>query len=444
VTKLEEKIAGEIVGKGVISLARFMELALYCPVYGYYEKEGDKPGRAGDYFTSVSVGRLFGALLAFQFCEWLETAERGAPGWRRRRECRRLAPGCHAAGQKAAVPADAGGWPFQIVEAGAHDGDLAADILGWIQAERPGLADRVEYWIVEPSKQRQAWQRAALAKFGNQVHWAQTLAELAGPRESEAVAGSLGGVHGVIFSNELLDAFPAHRFSWDAGCRQWFEWGVTRHGDRFTWKRIEPTIANPRDGADGARAELAALLETARAELEAGESADTSGAQGNPFEWLPDGFTLDVCPSARSWWREAATALRAGYLVTFDYGYAAAEFVRPERQHGSLRGYHQHQLCSDPLERPGAQDLTVHVNFSSLLQAGQGVGLETEVFASQAQFLTGIASSLWNREGSLQTWPSELRRQFHTLTHPEHLGRAFRALVQSRRGSGDDVPVGGG
>ena len=67
-----EKIAEEIAGNGAITFARFMELALYCPVCGYYEKEEDIIGRRGDYYTSVSVGSLFGELLAFQFAEWLE------------------------------------------------------------------------------------------------------------------------------------------------------------------------------------------------------------------------------------------------------------------------------------------------------------------------------------------------------------------------------------
>ena len=65
-------IRREIAAHGVLSFARFMELALYCPVYGYYEAKKDNPGRRGDFYTSVSVGKLFGQLLAFQFAEWLE------------------------------------------------------------------------------------------------------------------------------------------------------------------------------------------------------------------------------------------------------------------------------------------------------------------------------------------------------------------------------------
>ena len=72
--------------RAAITFARFMELALYCPNCGYYEREEDIIGRQGDYYTSVSVGSLFGELLAFQFAEWLaqdEDANRGGRGaWR--------------------------------------------------------------------------------------------------------------------------------------------------------------------------------------------------------------------------------------------------------------------------------------------------------------------------------------------------------------------------
>ena len=126
-------IRREIAARGVLSFARFMELALYCPVYGYYETKKDNPGQRGDFYTSVSVGKLFGQLLAFQFAEWLE-AEVGS----RKSEVR-------------------------IVEAGAHDGQLAGDILTWLQSNRPKLFGQIKYCIIEPSMRRQEWQQGSLA-----------------------------------------------------------------------------------------------------------------------------------------------------------------------------------------------------------------------------------------------------------------------------------------
>src|SRR5476649_2365815 len=111
----DEIIRREIKERGVLPFARFMELALYSPGCGYYETGKNNVGRQGDFYTSVSVGNLFGELLAFQFAEWLQT-EAGS----RNSEVR-------------------------IIEAGAHDGKLAGDILNWLQINRPKLFSEIEY-----------------------------------------------------------------------------------------------------------------------------------------------------------------------------------------------------------------------------------------------------------------------------------------------------------
>src|SRR3979409_755054 len=105
---LSEKIRQAIVSEGEISFTRFMELALYCPLYGYYEQEKDTIGRAGDFYTNLNVGSLFGELLAFQFAQWFSETTHG--NW-----------------VKAKMS------PVRLVEAGAHDGRLATDILTWLQ-----------------------------------------------------------------------------------------------------------------------------------------------------------------------------------------------------------------------------------------------------------------------------------------------------------------------
>jgi SAM-dependent MidA family methyltransferase len=343
-----------------------MELALYCPVYGYYEREEDTPGRAGDYYTSVSAGSLFGELLAFQFSEWL--------------------------GDLAGVPGGGSREQVEVVEAGAHDGQLAADVLGSLRRGRPDLFARVQYWIVEPSERRRAWQERRLGEFGHKVRWVGRLGEL------------MRGVRGVVFSNELLDAMPAHRFGWDARIGRWFEWGVDLEGERFVWATLADSRLTP---ALSGRWE--ALL----------------GA-------LPDGFTLDMAPAAAAWWREAANVLDEGRLVTIDYGLTEEEFLAPERGQGTLRTYRRHRQGTDVLARPGRQDITAHLNFSAIRAAGEASGLETESLTTQEEFLTRIAARAWERGGGFAEWTSGRARQFRTLTHPQFLGRLFRVLIQRR------------
>ena len=368
VTGIATILRQEVEQAGGLSLARFMEVALYCQGIGYYERHTGQLGRSGDFYTSVSVGPLFGELLAWQFADWLEALGTG---------------------------------PLQLAEAGAHDGQLAHDILSWLATHRPQLFARVHYWIIEPSLNRQNWQGLKLESFAPRVAW------FAGFHALPA-----NGVNGVIFSNELLDSFPAHRIVWDAARRGWFEWGVGREDERFVWR---PMVSGE---------EWTARLTDAGFEL--------------PVELLavlPDGFVLEASPAAGKWWSAAARALCAGRLVTVDYGLTALERLDPSRAGGTLRAYSKHRAQSDALDNPGEQDITAHVNFTQLQRAGEVAGLRTEGLFTQPQFLTRIAAQatdLDGRGGPAAAWTPAQVRQFQTLTHPEHLGRAFRVLVQTR------------
>jgi SAM-dependent MidA family methyltransferase len=363
-----ETIRAEIARDGAISFARFMKLALYCPVCGFYEKENDTVGKRGNFYTSVSVGSLFGELLAFQFADWLT--------------------------QFGEEIVRSGNGTLKIVEAGAHDGKLASDILNWLQLRRPELARQIEYWIIEPSARRQQWQRQTLKDFLPQVRWLESLVTIQTSR-----------ITGIIFSNELLDALPVHRFGWDAPRREWFEWGVAVNGEQFVWVRLpQPTQA----------------------------SRFAPNVPPDLLDALPDGFTTEISPAAENWWREAVNSLEAGKLLTIDYGLAASDFFTPERKDGTLRAYHRHHHVADVLANPGEQDLTAHVNFTEIQSAGERAGLKTGLFDTQARFLTDIGARVWKENSGFGPWTSHHTRQFHTLTHPKFMGRSFHVLVQER------------
>jgi SAM-dependent MidA family methyltransferase len=146
---------------------------------------------------------------------------------------------------------------------------------------------------------------------------------------------------------------------------------------------------------------------------------------------LPDGYIIETSPAAENWWREAASSLAHGKLLAMDYGFTESELFSPARTRGTLRAYFRHQVTDDLLANPGEQDLTAHVNFAAIQKAGEQLGLKTDFYGSQAKFLTEILENAI-KTNSLGNWSPKLARQFQTLTHPEHLGRAFRVLVQSR------------
>lgn len=363
-TPLASKICGEIENDGAISFARFMELALYLPELGYYERQ-KQIGQRGDFYTSVSVGNLFGELLAFQFVEWFEKQDRAN---------------------------------LQIIEAGAHDGQLAFDILNWLKRFRPTLLERLDYCVLEPSSRHENWQREKLGEFSEKVSWFQSWSVFS---RSSARAPRFT----IIFSNELFDAMPVHRFGWDAKKKTWFEGGVGFDGESFIWKR---------------------LLENQCS------SVTFPKLPSELLDVLPDGFSTEICPTAIVWWKEAASFLDSGKLMAIDYGLLAEEFLTPERSDGTLRAYFRHHVNSDLLAQPGEQDLTAHVNFSALQEVGENAGLKTDALVSQTKFLSEIAGKVLPQPEIFGEWNAMRAKQFQTLTHPEHLGRSFRVLIQSR------------
>jgi SAM-dependent MidA family methyltransferase len=368
-TGLAAKISENIRSSGPMCLAQFMDLALYCPNCGYYETEKDRIGVQGDFYTSVSAGPVFGKLIAFQIQRWVR--ENGFPGTTS---------------------------TLQLVEAGAHHGALAADILDWLASHAPDLLERVHYWIIEPSALRQRQQAAALHRFRQRVSWSKDIPGLR--------AQFPEGLSGVIFSNELLDAMPVHSIRWSAAESQWMEWGVGSEGERLVWNKL-PTRCS--------------------------EIAYYPGFQALPNELLkvlPDGFTLEIGSASLRWWRDAANTLRQGFLMTFDYGFEWEEFLLPQRSAGTLRGFHHHQFAQDVLASPGAQDITAHVNFTALRQTGESAGLSTVAQEPQSRFLVRNAIAYW--DSALPPWTPREVRNFQAISRPEGLGRAVQVLIQSR------------
>jgi SAM-dependent MidA family methyltransferase len=382
-----EKIAAEIEKRGGISFARFMEMALYCPVYGYYEKERDIIGTRGDFYTSPAVGQLFGQLLSLKFADWIEENQQSkSPQSPAKSEARSSQPA------------------VQIIEAGAHRGQLAADILKWMRTARPELFEHLEYCIVEPSPRRCEWQRSTLKEFAQTTKWFRDLSELS-PESHGGSATHRAEPFRILFCNELLDAMPVHRLGWDAGRKQWFEWGVASQNGQFAWTRME---------------------------LNGEQGFQSPTVQAALQEVLPDGFTTEICPTAVNWWRQAAAIVKTGKLVAIDYGLTAEELFVPERVHGTLRGYREHQLTTEVLENPVEQDLTAHVNFSAIREAGESAGLVTEAFVAQEQFLGAIVAQIVKGEARFGEWTPSHTRQFRTLTHPDLMGHSFKVLIQSR------------
>ena len=185
---LHELICGEITSlSGAIPFRRFMELALYHPEYGYYASGRARVGKEGDFFTSVSVGGIYGRLLASI---------------------------CREAWERLEYPTE-----FTIMEQGANDGSMASDILGAIQEGDEEFKRATRFVILEPFPSNRERQQQKLRDFRN-ITWVSSVEEL--PK--------FIGIH---LSNELLDAFPVDSLRWNGTA--WEEEHVAHEGGKLSW-----------------------------------------------------------------------------------------------------------------------------------------------------------------------------------------------------------------
>ena len=279
--------------------------------------------------------------------------------------------------------------PFTIVEMGAGKGLLAQDCLAAIYAEQDDFASRVRYVLIERSPAMQALQRQHLAPWLHEpgiVTWIEGLDALA-PQS----------VTGLFFSNELVDAFPVHRIQVTAG-------------------QTEELCVDYRVGRFGEC--LAPLSTTALAQY----------LQRLHTTW-PEGYRTEVNLQAMDWMEQVAQRIDRGFVVTIDYGHTAHDLYGPERKNGTFLCYFQQLTNEDPFNRIGEQDMTAHVDFSSLAATGEEQGLHVTGFTNQMSFLMGLGVE--EMIGELEPESQEFQAAIHLLK-PDGMGRTFKVLVQHK------------
>lgn len=362
-------IAGRIGRDGPVRFRDFMEWCLYHPEHGYYMKE-DRPviGRDGDYYTSPSVGTIMGEMLAASFAGY----------WRSDPK-----PVC------------------RIVEWGGGTGRLAGQILDELAARHPDLYGRTEYWIVDVSPRHRREHRALDARHAGR--W-RSLSPDAWQADGEPMPAGT-----VVFSNELLDAFPVHRVKFDG--RRFQEQLVATDGETGfvpVWRPVSPE--------SGLGEWLAA--------------ADLAG------KLLP-GQVFEVNLEAERWLAQIAGRLADGFVVTIDYGDVEEVLLSPARMAGTLMCYRRHTAHDNPFVHPGEQDITAQVNFSALIRAGERLGLAVASFETQREFLlrNGILDRL---EAHAETDPfhpvARRNRAIRQLIAGDRMGDVFKVLTQRKGG----------
>ncbi len=295
----------------------------------------------------------------------------------------------------------------RIVEVGAGSGRLAADLLLELEA-RGQLPERYE--ILDLSGELRARQRATLERQAPhllaRVGWLDRLPER---------------FDGLVLANELLDAIPVDLVVWGTpdDPAAIGERGVARHEGRFVW------ADRPAHGA---------LL--ARAQALATELGDNGIA-------LPVGYCSEIGRAAAEWTAEWARRLGHGALLLIDYGFPRHEFYHPQRSGGTLMCHYRHHAHTDPFFVPGLQDITAHVDFTAIAEAGFDAGLDVLGYTTQASFLIncGITELLARLPADQPLRYLPQARAVQQLVSPVEMGDLFKVIALGKGLDGIDYPL---
>jgi SAM-dependent MidA family methyltransferase len=280
---------------------------------------------------------------------------------------------------------------FDIVEVGGGEGYLCLDILDYLQRHEPQCYDLVGYRMGEISPVCIEKQKGLLSAHRAKVTW-DSIADV------DAIK-----VEGCFLSNELVDAFPVHRVVMERGeLRE-----IYVDLDKGEFQEVHDNPSTPKLGEYFQRLGIT-LTEGQRAEVNL-----------EAFRWL----------------RGVSQGLKRGFVITIDYGYQAQELFSPHRRDGTFMCYRGHRALSDPYSHLGLQDMTSHVDFTSLIIWGEGCGLELTGIVPQYRFLLalGVLEEAARQDEGKGSWEAMNERlTLKNLILPGGMGEAFKVLIQHK------------
>lgn len=339
----------------MLSYADYMDMVLYHPQYGYYMRHKEKIGRQGDFITTSNISDIFGRTIARWFADLVREKK----------------------------------LPAHFCEVGSGNGRFARAFLQeWLENDYPPLT----YFIVEKSPYHIKLQKKELAADWP-VHHVSSFADL-------------GRFSGMIFSNELFDAFPVHVIKKQNG--KLFEVMVSYKEQQLV--ELETELIN---------IDILNYLDHYQVDLAEGQRLEIPLAM--------EGYAVEL-----------ASVLESGLIVTVDYGYTREEWKNPSRRDGSLRGYYQHQLIEDLLSHPGEMDLTSHIHWDTLKMIGEESGMQTLGKWRQDEFLLhiGILNQLEDHfDSNPFSEASKQNRAIKNLLMPNSMSASFQVLVQEKESS---------
>lgn len=288
-----------------------------------------------------------------------------------------------------------------VLELGAGTGQLAADLLLALSALKQLPA---QYCILEVSDhlrcvQLETLQNALPEALFKKVVWLDAL-----PNDFV----------GLMLGNEVLDAIPVRLLVKKADGL--YERGVVFDGD-LQWQ----------DNA-----------------LSDSQSSDIQLSETLTIDSLPNDYLTEVCPAANGLIKSLGEALKTGAVLMIDYGFPANEYYHPQRNKGTLMCHYQHYAHSNPLVYIGLQDITAHVNFTAIAEAGLAGGLDFYGYTTQAQFLmnVGLLDLLAKESPDDVARYTPIAAAVQKLLSPSEMGELFKVIAFTKGLSDEAVLVG--
>jgi SAM-dependent MidA family methyltransferase len=339
-----------------ITYADFIRAALYDPLQGYYMKDKEKIGTKGDFITTSNISDIFGKLFAKLWVTMFDQINEN----------------------------------INICEIGAGNGRFANAVLQEWKNISPDTYERLSYTIVETSPYHRKLQLHTIIDQ-------RKIIQLSAIQQ-------LHNFEGIIFSNELFDAFPVEVIEMKDNIL--YEVRISLNSNKELIERFVPLE----------KEEIRIYLNEQEIRLENGQRFEV------PLEMNKYLFELSTC-------------LRKGVLFTVDYGYTNEEWHDPIHMDGSLRGFYNHNLMRNPLLHPGEMDLTTHIHFDALITYGKNAGLEFVNIWRQDQFLlkAGILTYLQeNSDSNPFSAKSKQNRAIRSLITDCGMSSAFHVVVQEK------------
>ncbi len=349
-------IRQKITENGPMPFSGYMEMVLYEPGLGYYSAGLQKFGPGGDFVTAPQLGDIFARCLATQVNQ---------------------------------VAEDLG--EYEIIEAGAGTGVLAADLLLALEDQYPPK----RYRILERSAHLRQVQLETLTERA--PHWLGRIEWLDAPPAKPW--------QGVFLANEVLDALIVERFC------------ITADGLRQL---------QVKDGPDG----LAWQAGPCPPKLQQKIEAVLSSLEEQPGA----GFRSELNPDMAAWLEAVTAKLTNGLALFIDYGYTRRDYYAPYRNDGTLVCHYQHRVHSDPFQWPGLTDISASVDFTALAEAADDCGLDVCGYTTQAMFLlsSGLDTIMAGFDNLSEAEHLAMNNQVRRLTMPGEMGERFQIMALGR------------